>query len=103
MPPPPPVFRKYLKNGGARTNQQYTLCVNFDLNQVKRSGHQVRSKSDVHAGTGFMLEDRVVGAVLVRMFSNFQDEVWSEYLQNVYFGFFILLTSGQVNFRPGPL
>ena len=43
--------------------------------QVKRSGHQVRSKSDVHSGTGFKLEDRAVGTVLVRMFLNFQDEV----------------------------
>ena len=43
--------------------------------QVKRSGHKVRSKSNVHSGTGCKFEDRAVGTVLVRMFSNFQDDV----------------------------
>ena len=60
-------FHEYLKND--------TPCVQILTSQVKRSGHQVRPKSDVHSETGFKLEDGAVGTVLVRMFSNFQDEV----------------------------
>ena len=52
-----------------------TLRVQIFTSQVKRLGHQVRSNSDVHTVTGFKLEDRIVGTVLVRIFSNFQDEV----------------------------
>ena len=80
---PPAVFREYLKNGGAQRCQIWdncaqiknTPCVQILTSQLKRSGHQVRSKSDVHSGTGLKLEDHAVGTVLVRMFLNFQDEV----------------------------
>ena len=76
-------FREYLKQRrSALPNLGYpcaqiknTPCVQMLTSQVKRSGHQVRSKSDVHSGTAFKLEDRAVGTFLVRMFSNFQDEV----------------------------
>ena len=57
-----------------RTTQEYIVCANFDL-LGQSSGYQVRSKSDVHSGTSFKIEDRAVGTVLVRMFSNFQDEI----------------------------
>ena len=52
-----------------------TPCVQILTSQVKWSGHQVRSKSDLQSGDRFKLEDRAVGTVLVRMFSHFQDEV----------------------------
>ena len=74
---PPPVFRKLLKkNGGAQRLQIWgtcaqinnTHCVQILTSQIKRSGHQVRSKSDVHSGTGFKLEDRAADTGLVRMF-----------------------------------
>ena len=52
-----------------------TPCVQILTSQVKRSGHQVRSKSDVHSDPGFKLEGRAVGTALVQMFANFQDEV----------------------------
>ena len=66
-------FRKYLKNGGAQYHQlsgtcaqiENTPCVQILTSQVKRSGHQVRSKSDVHSGTGLKLEGRAVDTVLV--------------------------------------
>ena len=38
--------------------------INIFTSYVKRSGHQVRSKSDVYPRTGFKLQDRAV-AVLV--------------------------------------
>ena len=42
-------FHEYLK-------KRYTLFSNFDFpgDQVKRSGHQARPKSDVHSGTCFV-------------------------------------------------
>ena len=81
---PPPVFRQYLRKTAAHSAVKFevccaklknTPCVQSLTCQVKRSGHQFRSKSDAHSGTGFKLEDRAVGTVLVRMFSNFQGEV----------------------------
>ena len=49
----------------------FQQCIVKVTYQVKGSGHQVKSKSDVHSGTGFELEDRAVSTVLVRMFSTF--------------------------------
>ena len=80
---PPPVFREHLKNDDAQRRQIWgtcaqiknTPCMQILTFQVKRSGHQVRSKSNVHSGSGFKLEDRAVGTVLVQIFLNFQDEV----------------------------
>ena len=80
---PPTVFQKCLKNSGAQRRQSLgacaenkkTSCVQTFTSQLQRSGHQVRSKSDVHSGTGFKIKDRAVGIVLVRKFSNFQDEI----------------------------
>ena len=74
-------FRKYLKNGVAQRRQIWTTCaqikntscVQILISQVKRSGHQVKSKSDLRSGTGFKIKDGAVGKVLVQMFSNFQD------------------------------
>ena len=37
--------------------QWNTPCMQILTSQVKMSGHQVRSKSDAHSGTGFKLED----------------------------------------------
>ena len=76
-------FREYLKTGGTLRRQIWgtcaqiknTPCVQILISQFKRSGHQVRSKSAVHSGTGRKLEGRAVGTFLVRMSSNFQDEV----------------------------
>ena len=74
---PPPVFRKKkLENGGAKRRQIWhtwaqfkkTPCVQiftFELwskGQVSKSG-----QSDVHLVTGFKLQPRVVGTVVVRM------------------------------------
>ena len=70
--------------------------------QVKRSGHQVWSKSDVQSEIDFKLEDRTVGTVLVRMFSNIHDEVLEWIPTEYLFRILILVTSVQVNFRPGP-
>ena len=79
-----------------------TPCVQILTSQVKRSGLQVRSKTDVHSGTGFKLEDRAVGTVLVQMFSNFQDEVlkWisTEFIFRICH--FSDLRSGQFSTRP---
>ena len=107
---PPPVFREYLKNGSVQPHKIWgtcaqlksTPCVQVLISQVKRSGHQVRSKSDVHSGTGFKLEDRTVGTVLVRMFStNFQDEVLEWIPTECLFRIFHLsdLRSGQFSTR----
>ena len=52
-----------------------TPCLQILTSQVKSSGSQVRSESDVHSGTGFKLAVRAVGTVLVLTFSNFQHEV----------------------------
>ena len=67
MPPTCFFFCEYLKNL-PRAELKNTHCVQILTSQVKRSGHQVGSKSDVHPGTGFKFEDRAVGTVLVRMF-----------------------------------
>ena len=77
--PSPPVFREYLKNGGVQRRQIWgtcaqiknTPCMQILTSQAKRSGHQGRSKSDVHSGTGLKLEDRTVGTAVVRTFFNF--------------------------------
>ena len=69
---PPPIFRKCFKNDGEQRHQAWdicaqiknTPCVKMLTSQVKRSGHQVRSKSDVHSGTGFKLQDRAVSTGL---------------------------------------
>ena len=53
-----------------------TPCVQILTSQVKRSGHQVSSKSDVHYGTGIKIKDRAVVTVWIRMFSNIQDEIF---------------------------
>ena len=50
------------------------MCANFDF-PGQKVRYQVTSKSDVHTGTGFKLEDRALGTVLVRMFSHFQYEI----------------------------
>ena len=111
-----PCFREYLKNS-ARSAAKFEVpaqnlkihrecnfvCVQILTSQVKKSAHQVRSKSGAQLGTNFKLEDRALGTVLVWMFSNFQNKYWSGYLQNVCFRCFILVTSDQVNFRPGPI
>ena len=68
--------------------------------QVKRLGRQVRSKSDVHFGNALKLEDRAVATVIVRMFSNFQDDELEWIPTEGIFRVFILVTSGKVNFRP---
>ena len=59
------------------SQKRYTLCANFDFPDQKiRSPGQVKvRRTYIHSGTGFKLEDGVVGTDLVRMFSNFQDEV----------------------------
>ena len=107
---PPPVFRKYLTNGGAHRHQisgtcpqiKNTHCVQVLTSQVKRSGHQVSSKSDVHSGAGLKIEDRAVGTVLIRIFSNFQDEVleWIPTNCLVRIFHFSDLRSGQFSTRP---
>ena len=82
---------------------KHTPCAQILTSQVKSSDRQVRSKSDVHSGTGLKFPDRVVGTVLARMFSFqiFRMWYWTCCLYNVYF-VFILTSSGQVNFRPAP-
>ena len=79
-----------------------TLSVQILTSQVKRSDHQVRSKSDVHSGTGFKLEERVVGTVLVRTFSNFQDGVLKWIPTECRFRIFNFsdLRSGQFSTQP---
>ena len=61
--------------------------------------------SDMHSETGFKLEDRAVGTVFVRMFSNFQDEAleWipTEFIFIYIYDFhFSYLRSGQFLTRP---
>ena len=73
---PPPALREYLKKSwGYCELINNTPSVQILTSQIKRSGNQVRSKSDVPSGTDLKPEDRAVSTVLVRMFSNFQDEV----------------------------
>ena len=91
----PPIFRNYLKNGDAQRQQIWVNCA-----KIKNTPFLSTLTS---RGAGFKLKDRAVGTVLVRMFSNFQVRNWSGYIQKVYLGFVILVTSGQVKFRPGPL
>ena len=70
---PPPVFREYLKK---RRRQIWGTCIKIKntpfvqilTSQVKRSGHQVTSKSDVHSGPGFKLEDGAVGSSIPNVF-----------------------------------
>ena len=108
---PPTVLSQMPKNGGTKRHQNLgtcaqinnTPCVQILTSQAKRSGHQIRSKSDVHSGTGFKLEDRAAGTVLVRMFSNYQNEVLRERIPTEYiFRIFHFrdLKSGQFSTRP---
>ena len=107
---PPLVFREYLKNGSAQHRQIWgtfaqiknTPSVQILSSQVKRSGHQVRSMSDDHSGTGLNLEHRAVGTVLVRMFSYFQNEVLDKIPTECVCWIFHLsyLRSGQFSKRP---
>ena len=53
-----------------RTIQEHTLCANFDF-----LGLKVRSKSDAHLATGFKLQLHAVGTIVVRIISNFEDEI----------------------------
>ena len=110
----PPVFRKYLKNDGLQRCQIWgtcapiknTPCVQILTSQVKRSCHQVRSKSDMHSGTGPASNLKIV------LWAQFQSEGFQNFRINIGAGtyrtyisdfLFILVTSGQVNFRPDPL
>ena len=112
---PPSVFRKYLKKkrrraappnlGYLHTNQEFTLSANFDYpGKTARSQGQVKIR--------YALRDRLQTWRSCRGHSFSPNVVklsgWSNlsgYLQHVYFRFFffILVTSGQVNFLPGPL
>ena len=85
-----------------RTNQEYTLCANFDF-----PGQKVRSPGQVKIRCA--LRDRpqtwryrAVGTVLVRTFSNFQDEILEWIPTECIFRIFHFndLRSGQFSTRP---
>ena len=103
--------KKNNKNGTLRiqiwctcATNRHTSCVKILTSYVTKLGHQVRSKSGVQTGTGFKQFNIVLPAQYwSQCFETFGMRYWSGYLQNLCVGFFILVTSGQVNFLPGPL
>ena len=89
--------------GCLRKNQKYILCVAFDLLiskvQVARSGQsQMCTPGPV---SNFKIVLWAVGTALVRTFSNVQDDILDRIPTECIF--FVLVTSGQVNFWPGPV
>ena len=65
----PTCFSQIYKKDGAARRQIWDTCAQFNntscvqmlTSQVKRSGRQVRSKSEMHSVIGFKPEDRSVG------------------------------------------